>query len=171
VCADAKYVPLGRVSGVYGVKGWIKVHSFTEPRDNIVRFGEWVLGGEGASRRVAVEAGRCQGRSVVAKLDGVDDRNAAETLIGTTISIERTQLPPCAPGEYYWADLEGLAVHTLDGTPLGRIAHLVATGAHDVIVLDGDGSRLIPFVAGSVVRDVDLESGIVVVDWDASYWE
>lgn len=166
-----KLVRLGRISGVHGIKGWVKVFSYTEPRGNIVRFGTWLLEQGGRYRSVELEAGEERGKSVVAKLSGVADREAASELIGAEISVERNALPPCVPGEYYWADLEGLAVRNLDGETLGVVDHLLATGAHDVLVLQGDGSRLIPFVAGRVVREVDLGGGVVVVDWDASFWD
>lgn len=164
-------VRLGRISGVHGIKGWVKVHSYTEPRDNVVRYDTWLLEQDGVTRSVQIEAGGGQGKNVLAKLRGVADRDAAEQLIGAEIVVERVALPPCEPGEYYWADLEGLAVHDPAGKPLGVVDHLLATGAHDVLVLEGDGSRLIPFVADRVVRSVDLDARIIVVDWDESYWE
>ena len=119
---------LGRISGVYGVRGWIKVHSYTEPRDNVVGFGRWTLRSRGEERAVEVEDGRAQGASVVAKLRGVDNRDAARELIGADIAVERSALPACEPGEYYWADLEGLEVVTPAGDRLGTVDHLVATG-------------------------------------------
>jgi 16S rRNA processing protein RimM len=164
-------VPLGRISGVHGIKGWIKVHSYTEPRDNIAQFETWLIEQRNAIRRVEVEAGSSQGRNVIVKLRGVEDRDAAEELVGAEISVERAALPPCLPGEYYWTDLEGLSVRNGAGAVLGTVDHLITTGAHDVLVLAGDQRRLIPFVAGEVVKRVDLDAGVVVVDWDASYWE
>lgn len=149
----------------------MKVFSYTEPRGNIVRFREWTIEQHGRRRTIELEAGEARGKSVVAKLGGIADRDAAVELVGAEIVVERDALPPCEPGEYYWADLEGLAVRGLDGEMLGVVDHLLETGAHDVLVLSGDGSRLIPFVAGRVVRDVDLDAGVIVVDWDASYWD
>jgi 16S rRNA processing protein RimM len=166
-----KLVKLGRISGVHGIKGWVKVFSYTEPRGNIVQFRTWLLEHNGSYRTVELEAGEQRGKNVVAKLSGVADREAARELIGADIAVERDTLPPCEPGEYYWADLEGLAVRTIDGETLGVVDHLLETGVHDVLVLKGDGSRMIPFVAGRVVREVDLEGGVVVVDWDAGYWD
>lgn len=166
-----KLVRLGRISGVHGIRGWVKVFSYTEPRDNIVRFDKWMLEHEGRYRIVELEAGKERGKTVVAKLSGIADRDAARELIGAEIVVERDALPSCEPGEYYWADLEGLAVRSIDGEALGVVDHMLETGAHDVLVLDGDGSRLIPFVAGRVVREVDLDAGVIVVDWHASYWD
>lgn len=164
-------MPVGRVAGAYGIKGWIKVFSYTEPRENVAQFGSWIIERDGSRREVELEAGKSQGKSVLVKLAGIDNREAALALVGAEIEVSRAALAPAEPGEYYWADLEGLSVRNEAGETLGRVDHLLATGAHDVLVLDGDGSRLIPFVVGEIVKDVDLESGVLVVDWDARFWE
>lgn len=164
-------MPVGRISGVFGIQGWLKVYSYTEPRENIAQFSSWMIEHDGSRREATVEEGKRHGKGVVVKLSGIDDRDAALALVGAEIEVSRAALPPVAPGEYYWADLEGLSVRNEAGELLGRVDHLLATGAHDVLVLDGDGSRLIPFVAGEIVKDVDLAAGVLVVDWDVSYWE
>lgn len=160
---------LGRVTGLYGVKGWIKVHSYTHPRENIVNFGRWTLRHGDDPAPMEVENGRLQGPTVVAKLLGIDDRDRARTLIGAQITVDRDELPPCEPGEYYWADLEGLVVRTEAGDDLGRIDYLFSTGAHDVLVVEGERQRLIPFVKRRIVREIDIERGLIVVDWDPDY--
>ncbi len=157
------------MTGLYGVKGWIKVHSYTHPRENIVSFRRWTLRQGGDRAPVAVEDGRLQGRTVVAKLREIDDRDEARALIGAEITVERDDLPPCEPGEYYWADLEGLGVHTESGENLGHVDYLFSTGAHDILVVAGDRQRLIPFVMQRVVREIDLKRGLIVVDWDRDY--
>lgn len=147
------------------------MHSFTDPRRNLLNYPEWILNYPDKARRVTVEASRDTGKNLLAKLEGVDDRDQAQTLIGTGISIHRAELPPCAPGEYYWADLEGLDVVSASGEVFGKVSGLLATGANDVLVLDGPGSRLIPFLPGRTVIAVELEAGRIVVDWEADYWE
>jgi 16S rRNA processing protein RimM len=164
-----KWVTLGRIGGVFGVKGWLKVQSFTEPRGNITRFGAWTLRLKGGERVFEVEDGRSHGGSVVAKLRGVDDRDAARAWTGAEIVVERERLPATGAGELYWTDLEGLEVRTTTGLVLGKVNYLLATGPHDVLVLDSSPERLIPFVTGSVVKDVDLASGFIVVDWSPDY--
>jgi 16S rRNA processing protein RimM len=161
----SKLVSLGRISGVHGVKGWVKVHSYTEPRENIVGFSSWVLRVRERSETVEVEAGRRHGAIVIAKLRGVDDRDRAASLVGAEIAVERAQLPACAPGEYYWCDLEGLEVRNVRGEVLGMVDHLLATGSNDVLVLAGSDVRMIPFIEGDVIRGVDLENGVIVADW------
>jgi 16S rRNA processing protein RimM len=152
---------------VFGVKGWVKVVSYTEPRDNIVEFRVWTLRQRGTERTIEVEDGRGHGGGVVAKLHGRDDRDRARELVGAEILVERDALPACAAGEYYWTDLEGLEVRTPGGDVLGVVDYLVATGANDVLVLAGASPRMIPFVLGEVIRSVDLDSGVIIADWSA----
>lgn len=167
---ESKRVRVGRVSGLFGVKGWVKIHSYTEPRENVVEYTQWILERDGAEHRIEVEAGQRSGKNVLAKLRGIDDRDEARQWLGAEISVERAALPPCEPGEYYWVDLEGLSVRNLRGEALGEVDYMMATGANDVMVLRGGGDRLIPFVP-SVVREVNVDDGYVVVDWEASFWE
>ncbi len=167
--APRKLVTLGRVSGLLGVKGWLKIYSYTDPRDSIVDFATWVLRSGDDERTVEIEDGRKHGRTVAVKLKAIDDRDQAQALVGADIAVERDALAPCEPGEYYWTDLEGSAVVTAQGEPLGRLDYLFETGGHDVMVVIGDRQRLIPFVREKVVREVRLEQGVIVVDWDPTF--
>lgn len=167
---DERFVTLGRVSGAHGIQGWIKVHSDTSPRENIVNYSPWTLVRDGRREDWKVRAGRLQGKALVAKLAGCNDRNLAEALVGAEIVVPRSALPETTePGEFYWADLVGLAVTTTGGVELGRIERLFETGANDVIVVQGDRERLIPYIWQQVVRDVDLAAGVMIVDWDADF--
>lgn len=166
---DDRQVLLGRIVGVFGVDGWVKLHSFTEPRENIFRYRPWTLRGPAGETTEARPQGRLQGKGVVAKLSGAGDRDAAAALVGTEIWVPRTALPKPRAGEYYWADLEGLAVRTVEGVDLGRVSHLFATGANDVMVVQGERERLVPFVTGLQVVKVDLDAGLIEVDWDPAF--
>lgn len=167
---DERFVTLGRISGAHGIQGWVKVHSETSPRENIVNYSPWHLLRDGRREIWKVNAGRTQGKSVVVKLAGCDDRNLAETLRGAEIAVPRAALPVTTePGEFYWADLVGLMVTTTEGVELGRIERLFETGSNDVIVVHGDRERLIPYIWQQVVRDVDLAGGTMTVDWDADF--
>jgi 16S rRNA processing protein RimM len=164
------FVTLGYVSGPHGLQGWLKVHSDTSPRENIVGYSPWYLIRDGERSRWQVNGGRWQGKAVVAKLAGCNDREAAEALTGSVIQIRREQLPDVsAPGEYYWVDLVGLRVETLDGVVLGRIERLFETGANDVMVVQGERERLLPYVWEQVVHSVDLDAGVMRVDWDPEF--
>lgn len=162
-------VVIGRISGLYGVRGWLRVFSYTEPRENIVDYSPWLVQIDGLWQPVEVEDGRAQGKGVVVKLSGCDERDTATRYLGLDIAVRREQLGALAPGEYYWTDLEGLRVVTCEGVELGRVDHLFATGANDVVVVRGDRERLIPFVQGDVIRDIDLQDGVMEVDWDPDF--
>lgn len=163
------WVVLGRVSGLFGVQGWVRVFSHTEPREGIVRYYPVFLRRPDGWRAFEIEAGRAHGAGVVLKFAGCDDRDRAATLLQSEIAVRREQLPPPKPGEYYWTDLEGLRVVTLDGVELGTVATLFATGANDVMVVRGERERLLPFVRGQVVVEVDLEQRRLRVDWDPDF--
>ncbi|HWP94406.1 MAG TPA: ribosome maturation factor RimM [Gammaproteobacteria bacterium] len=162
-------VILGRVVGLFGVQGWLKVHAYTEPRERITQYSPWLLGRGDDWREYRVEAGRRHGRGVIARLAGVTDRDVAAGLLGAEIAVWRSRLPPPPPGEYYWTDLEGLRVVTVGGRELGTVSHLFATGANDVLVVTGERERLIPFLPGRVVTRVDLEGRCLEVDWDPDF--
>jgi 16S rRNA processing protein RimM len=159
-------VILGRIVGLFGVKGWVKVHSYTEPREAVLDYRDWLLGRDGAWEPVEVAEGRQHGKGIVVRLQGIEDRDAAAELLGSDIGVDRDTLPEAGEGQYYWADLEGLTVVRKDGTELGKVAYLMATGANDVLVVDGPVERLIPFVPGTVILDVDLAAGVIRVDWE-----
>ena len=169
--AAGRRVLIGRIVGLYGVQGWLKIESWDEPRMRIFDYQPWLLvAAPGTETRISGVKGRTQGKGMVARFPGVDDRDQAAMLVGNDIYVDRERLPPPAEGEYYWVDLEGLEVVTTEGVMLGRVSHLFATGANDVVVVrDGSRERLIPFVQGSYVRSVDLSAGRMVVDWDPEF--
>jgi 16S rRNA processing protein RimM len=162
-------VVLGRVSGLFGVKGWVKLHSFTEPPENLLAYRDLELGLAGRWRAVRLEEARPHGRGLIGRFAGIADRDAAAALLDAELAVDRTGLPATAADEYYWADLVGLAVETVDGLALGRVDHLIETGAHDVLVVSGERERLIPWVPGQYVTEVDLAGGRIVVDWDPEF--
>lgn len=161
-------VVLGRISGVYGVKGWVRIFSYTDPMEGILDYDEWLLGSGSRWNRIARREGRRQGKGLVASLVGTDDRDAAALLVGTEIGVLRADLPDPGADSYYWKDLEGLAVQQVDGNVVGTVDHLLQTGANDVLVVRGEAETLIPFLPGTVVKNVDLDRGVITIDWE---WE
>jgi 16S rRNA processing protein RimM len=166
VVSDDKPVVLGRISGLFGVKGWFRVHSYTDPREAILDYGNWLVGKQGGWRPAKLAEGQRHGKTVIARLDGVDDRDTAAGFVDEFIGVAREGMPPPADGEYYWSDLEGLTVIHCDGKILGKVAHLLETGANDVLVVRGDREILIPYVANEVIEDVDLVEGVIRVNWE-----
>ncbi len=152
-----------------GIEGWLKIHSYTRNRADIFEYGYWLVGPEERPRRYELESGRVQGRGgLVAKLAGLDDRDAAVAEVGSLIQVSPEQLPALDDGEYFWHQLTGLVVENLDGKPLGTVDYLFETGANDVLVVAGERERLIPYIPG-VIREVDLEAGRMRVDWDEDF--
>jgi 16S rRNA processing protein RimM len=171
--ADRRIV-IGRVTGVFGVKGWVKVESFTRPVENLLNYPRWQLERRGRWQEMRVQDVRPHGKGFVAQLAdeagrAITDRDEAAKLRGAEVAVLRSDLPPAAPGEYYWTDLIGLDVLDLEGASLGRVKDLMETGANDVLVVAGERERLIPFVKGPIVKEVDLENGRICVDWSPDY--
>ena len=162
-----KPVELGYISAVHGIKGWVKVHSWTKPMEAIFNYQPWLL--EKDKKPVDIVDGRKQGKGLAALLPDCEDRDQAARLVGQKIFCRREQLPATDEDEYYWSDLEGLEVRTTHGESLGRVERMMETGANDVMVIRGDRERLVPFVQGQYVTRVDLEEGLIEVDWDPEF--
>lgn len=161
-------VLFGRISGLFGVQGWVKVFSHARPREAIIGYSPWLVKIGGDWREIAVAEGRAHGKGVVARLKGFDDRDAASRLVGAEIAVPLAKLSPLKKGEYYWAQLVGLEVVNLAGEKFGKVDHLFDTGANDVMVVRNGRERWLP-ATKQVIREVDLEAGIIRVDWDADF--
>jgi len=172
-------VVLGLIGAAYGIKGWVKVSSHTEPKAGIFDYDGWYIKSGRDWKPVKLAASRQHGKGLVAQLEGCDDRNAAELLRNAEIAVKSSQLPELESGDYYWSQLEGLSVITGDAQGndvlLGKISHLMATGSNDVLVVRGcEGSldkreRLLPLVMEQVVTQIDLDAGLMKVNWDPEF--
>lgn len=164
-----RLVPVGRVVGLHGVRGGLRIESWTDPREAIFNYQPWQLKTAGGELTLAALP-LVRSQRIVARLEGIDDRDQAAALMGADILIRRSQLPDLPEGEYYWTDLEGLQVSNLQGEQLGRVQRLFETGANAVMVVnDSRRERLIPYVSGQYVVAVDLAAGTMRVDWDADF--
>lgn len=161
-------VTMGRVAGLYGVRGWVKVYSHTRDKADLLHYPRWLLKTAEGWREYEVSESRVHGAGLVARLAGFEDRDHAAPLVGMDIAVRRSELPELPAGEYYWAQLQGLRVLNEEGVDLGRLSHLFETGANDVMVVIGERERLVPFIR-SVVKKVDLAAGEIRVDWDADF--
>lgn len=166
---DKHYIVVGRIAGLYGVRGWVKVYSHTQPRENILNYSPWYLHLDGGWKALKLLDGKPHGKGIVARLEGYEDRDRAATLVQQDVAIQAEQLPEAGEGEYYWSELIGLRVETLEGVELGRVDHLLETGSNDVLVVRGERERLIPYVPEQVVREVDLAAQRIRVDWDPEF--
>lgn len=166
---------LGRITAVFGVKGWLKIHSFTDPVENILEYKQWCLVHNGRRQPVTVRESKRHGKGLIVSLKGVDDRNQAQAYCGAEIAVNSAELPALPEGEFYWHQLEGLEVRTSTGVFLGVVDHLIETGANDVLVVRAerdsidDRERLIPYLPDQVVLSVDLDLRCISVDWDPEF--
>ena len=160
---------MGRITAPFGVKGWVKVLPLTAAAKNLLAYPRWWVRRDTEWQEYEVAEARVQSaKAVLARLAGCEEREAAARFRGSEIAVPRAQLPQAGPGEYYWADLVGLNVVNGESQSLGRIVQILETGANDVLVVQGDRERLIPFI-GTVVRGVDEAAGVLRVDWGADY--
>jgi len=166
---QSERIILGKVAGVYGIRGWVKIFSETQPKDNIFSYTPWQINLNGQWQTIKVVEGKVHGKGLVAHLESYDDRELAKQLNGAEIAIDKAQLLEPEEGEYYWADMIGLKVVTLAGQELGQVDHLFETGANDVVVVKGEQEHLIPFVQGQYIHSVDIEAGVMRVDWDPEF--
>jgi len=166
--SDSTKVTLGYINGVHGVRGWVKVFSYTQPIENILNYSPWLLYQHGQWRSVVLQNGRLQGKGIVAQLKECVDRDTASQLRGAKIAVYRDQLPPPEDDEYYWSDLMGLTVVNQDNITLGKVDYLLTTNANDVLVVKGEQEHLIPFLE-HVIVNVDLAQQRIDVDWDADF--
>lgn len=166
---------LGRVAGVFGVRGWVRVQSYTRPIDNLLDLPRWTLRHQGKETPATLIEGQVQGKGLIAQIgdaEGVPltDRDTAAALIGAEILVDRDDMPEPAEGEYYWADLIGCSVRNEEGVDLGKVDSMTSNGAQDVLVLtQGEVERLIPFVKGPIIKSVDLSQSLIVADWQPDY--
>jgi len=169
-------ITLGKVGAVYGIKGWLRIHSFTDEPDAILDYFPWSLKLGNNTRTVDVTDWRKHNKGLIVKVDGIDDRDDAQALVGSEILISENSLPELSQGDYYWRDLIGMAVVTTKGYDLGVVSDMLETGANDVLVVKAnlnDGfskkERLIPYLLEQVVESVSIENKQICVDWDPGF--
>ena len=164
---DDKKIYLGKITGVHGIKGWLKIQSFSSPPENILNYPLWIISNRGQEGFYSVEKGRKHSNKIIVKLEKIDDRTKAESLINSKIKIRRSELPKLSNESHYWSDLEGLSVLNSEEKLIGIVDSLIETGANDVMVVNTtkDKRILIPFVMHEIIKEVSIELNYVKVDW------
>jgi 16S rRNA processing protein RimM len=171
-------VIVGKITAVYGIKGWVKIHSYTEPDTNLLEFCNLRMRRDSDWTPVTIDQGRRHGKGLVAHIVGCDDRNAAGLLAQRELAVSAEELPEPADDEVYWRELEGMTVDSVNGgnrRELGRVSHLFATGANDVMVVEpsadsiDDRQRLIPWVSEQFILEIDRPNRRILVDWDPDF--
>lgn len=166
---SSKRIILGKVASAYGIKGWLKIVSYTEPLENILDYKPWQLVKGQQSKEVILANSKIHNNGLIVQFVGCNDRDIASSFTGAEITVNRDQLPPLPPGEYYWSDLEGMEVLTTNNYSLGKVQEVLATGANDVLVVQGEKRRLLPFLLNQVVLEVNLATKTIRVDWDPEF--
>ena len=168
-------VTVGKITSVYGVKGWVKIFSYTEPMENIFSYKPWYLQTSKGLKLIDIDENRRQGQGIVAHIKNIDDRDEAKKYCQLDILVDQKLMPDLQDGDYYWHQLEGLQVYSItDGQNvlLGTISKMLETGANDVMVVSScEGSvdkeeRLIPYLPSQYSTKVDLSAGCLSLDWD-----
>jgi len=167
---------LGKVGAVYGIKGWLKIHSFTDETDAILDYFPWSLKLGNKTQTVEITDWRKHNKGLIVKVGNIDDRDEAQALVGSEILTTESSLPDLPQGDFYWRDLIGMNVVTTKGYDLGVVSDMMETGANDVLVVKAnlnDGfskkERLIPYLLEQVVESVSIENKQICVDWDPGF--
>jgi len=164
---DKTHIIVGKIGSTYGVRGWLKIHTYTEFGASILSYNPWYLAlGKDAWKVFTVEEGRTHGNGIIAKLAGIHTPEEGRLLTGATIAVERSQLPTLKKNEYYWSDLVGLSVINKQGHQLGKVIYLMETGSNDVLIVKGEKEFAVPYLFGKVVLNVDLIKHEILVDWE-----
>lgn len=160
---------VGKFGAPHGVRGWLKVYSFTEPLENILDYHPWQTETDQGWQSVKVLETKPLGLAWVVRLQGCEDREQAKLYTNRRIGVDRDQLPALPEGEYYWADLIGLEVFNTKGILLGKISRFIETGSNDVMVVSGDKEHWIPYLIGNVIKNIDVATSKIEVDWDEEF--
>jgi len=171
-----KEIILGKIGAVYGIKGWLKIHSYTEEPEAIFDYSPWVLNLGGNKQNVEVSEWRRHNNGLIAKFSDINDRNDAQLRTGAEIIVADGQLPELPEGEFYWRDLIGMDVVNEQGYNFGKVTDIMETGSNDVLVVKanrndafGKKERLIPYLEDQVIKSVSLDNKQIDVDWDPGF--
>lgn len=169
-------IVVGKLGSSYGIRGWIRIFSFTEIPDSIFDYTPWYIQRAGQWQEIIVESFKPHNQDMIVKLKGIDDRDQANALTNAEVFVDAEKLPALSNGDFYWKDLIGCRVKTVNGYDLGLVTDLMETGSNDVLVVKanlkdafGATERLIPFVEDQFIKQVDLTTKTVLVDWDPAF--
>lgn len=159
---------VGKINGLFGINGWVKIFSYTDPRKNILSYKPWCIKVQNSWQNLIINTGKEQGKTIIAQIENINDRDSAREYIGTKIYIKKSQLPILKTDQYYWQDLIGLEVINQQNISLGKVSHLVDTGANDVLIVQGEKEHWLPYVEPFLIK-VDLNNKQILVNWDEDF--
>lgn len=163
------WVVVGRFGRPHGIKGFVTVHSFTEPRDNILRYTNWHAFINNQWLPIKLLRVEAQSKFIIAQIDGYPGRELVAHLTNIDIAIQQEQLDELEPGEYYWHQLIGMNVINTKGQDFGKVVEIIPTGSNDVLVVQGEKRHLIPYLPGQFVVDINNSQQLITVDWDVDF--
>ena len=163
-----KKLLVGKINGFFGLQGWVKVFSYTNPITNVLNYSPWSIKVDGNFQSIDITSGREQSKTIVAHIKGIDNREDSQKFIGQDIYINKEQLPELTQGEYYWHELIGFDVINKDEERLGTVDYFVETGANDVLVVKGKKEYWIPYIEPFLVS-IDSKNNKILVDWDKDF--
>ncbi|CDZ77956.1 Ribosome maturation factor RimM [Legionella massiliensis] len=166
---SSDWVVVGRFGRAHGIKGFVTVHSFTDPRENILRYTDWHAYIAKQWQPLKILHLEINDKSILAQIEGYREREQVANLTNVEIAISRSQLPSLMPGEFYWHELVDMQVVNQQGQLFGKVVEIMPTGANDVLVIEGDKRYLIPYLPGKFVIDVDRDQKLIKVDWDMDF--
>ena len=163
-----KTINIGKVIGLHGVKGWLKILSFSSPPENIFNYKSLIISNKYINQIFHIEDSRKQGKKILIKLDNIDDRTSAESLKESDIYIQRSDLPQLSEDTYYWEDLLGFNVFNQNNIKIGNVDSFIETGSNDVLIVKTPKNKniLIPFIMNKSIKVVNIESHCITVDWE-----
>lgn len=165
---ETDHIVIGKIVGVYSIKGWLKVLSFTRPKENLFTYHPWLVKQDKEWLGMQLLVGKSQGKGLIASLEGITDRDAAMSLVGSELAIKKAQLPTLKAGEFYWHDLINMQIINQQNEVLGAVAEILETGANDVLVVVADKQKyLIPYVLDVYIKSIDIEQRVIQVDWQS----
>ena len=164
---SGKKILVGKISNPHGIKGWVKVISFTDPIENILSYKKWTISDNQTEKTYCLEDSRIQGNKIVIKLEGVNNRDDADLLKNLQIEVNRSDLPKLDENSYYWEDLVDFNVIDINGMHVGKVDSLFRTGSNDVLVIINKTKQrlLVPFIMEEVIKYVDLDKELISIDW------
>lgn len=176
IVSEEKKIVLGKIGAVYGIKGWLKVHSFTDETEAILDYFPWSLKLGNKTKSVEISDWKKHNKGLVVKVAGIDDRDIAQTMVGYEILGDQEALPELPEGEFYWRDLIGMSVATEQGYDLGTVSDIMETGANDILVVKANRNdafskkeRLLPYNFEHCIISIDANNKQICVDWDPGF--
>lgn len=163
------WIVIGRFGRPHGIKGFVTVHSFTEPRDNILRYTNWHVFINSNWQPIKLLCAEVQSKSIIAQVEGYPERETVARLTNIEIAVQKEQLEELQSGEYYWHQLMGMDVVNAKGEPFGKVIDILPTGSNDVLVVQGEKRHLIPYLPGKFILEVNSNQQLITVDWDMDF--